>query len=56
MVRTYKEIYNGLAERIYQDNISRKNIGKKLLSISISSLEKLSKNVSGDERIQKRQY
>ena len=50
---TYKEIYNGPASKIFQEFKQRKNIGKELISIPISTLERISLTVSEEDRVSK---
>jgi len=50
----FEEIYNGPGDIIYKRYGHRKGIGKQLLSFPISELRELSKRVTPDQRIPKR--
>ena len=50
----FEEIYNGPGDIIYKRYGHRKGIGKQLLSFPISELRELSKQVTPDQRILKR--
>jgi hypothetical protein len=51
---TYREIYNGPGELIYNKYAHRKGIGASLLSFPISDLEALSKEIEDSRRVPKR--
>lgn len=52
---TYKEIYNGPGDIIFNKYLHRKGIGKELLSFPISAFIELSKLVPAEQRIPKRE-